>query len=161
MPEVTSDVSRKPSMINREEDRFGDSLRFSNGRFDLKVSASDTGGGMCIFDTIRTERGGPPLHFHESLDEWFYVTEGQFVIQVGENTYRLGPGDAILGPRGVPHAFTNVTETGRLLIVFQPAGTMEQFFRSGSILGEMTPEQFRVLSKEHGMEVVGPPLSID
>jgi hypothetical protein len=64
MPEVISDGPGKPHIINREEDRFGEPLRFSNGRFDLKVSASETRGGMCVFDTIRTERGGLDcLHF--------------------------------------------------------------------------------------------------
>ncbi|MCX5493248.1 cupin domain-containing protein [Kaistia dalseonensis] len=116
---------------------------------------------MCAFDTLRFERGGPPLHIHHDQDEWFFVREGEFLFQVGTERFRLGPGDSILGPRGVPHAFANWSPTGRLMVLFQPAGLMEAFFRAGSAIGKaMTPERFATLSREHGMEVVGPPLVI-
>jgi quercetin dioxygenase-like cupin family protein len=47
---------------------------------------------------------------------------------VGEDVFRLNAGDSVFGPRNVPHAFANVSDTGRLMIVYQPAGTIEQFF---------------------------------
>lgn len=141
-----------------DADRTGQPFRFLNGRFDCKVSGEDTAGGLCIFDTIRSERGGPALHVHDAQDEWFCVTEGQFDVQVGDTRHHLGPGDSILGPRGVPHAFANTTETGRLLVIFQPAGSMEEFFRAGSATGPMSPAAFAELSRLHGMTVVGPPL---
>ncbi|MEP7240637.1 MAG: cupin domain-containing protein [Devosia sp.] len=144
-----------------DEDRFGQSFRFLNGRFDRKVSSDQTSGGMCIFDTIRTEPGGPPLHVHAAQDEWFSVTEGEFDVRVGDETFHLLPGDSILGPRGIPHAFANTTPTGRITIIFQPAGSMEAFFAAGSQKGRpLTPPEFAALSAEHGMQVVGPPLPL-
>ena len=111
---------------------------------------------MCVMDTIRTGRGGPPLHLHHEQDEWFFVQEGTFRFQVGDATYELGPGGSVFGPRGLPHAFVNLTETGRLMIVFQPAGTMEAFFAAGS--PHPLSEEVKELSRQHGMDVVGPPL---
>lgn len=143
-----------------DEDSLGLPFRFLNGRFDRKVSSAQSAGGLCIFDTIRSERGGPPLHFHADQDEWFLVTEGEFAVRVGEETYHLGPGDSVFGPRRVPHAFANTTATGRLVVVFSPAGSMEAFFAAGSARGPMTPEEFAALSAEHGMTVIGPPLPI-
>jgi hypothetical protein len=58
----------------------------------------------------------------------------------------------------VPHAFINLTAPARLLIAFQPAGQMEAFFAKSLL--DPRSEEFRALSREHGKEVVGPPLSI-
>ncbi|MCF1710235.1 cupin domain-containing protein [Tabrizicola sp. J26] len=148
-------------VVRRDADRFDTPLHFLNGRFDLKVSARETGGALCVFDTVRTESGGPPLHIHFDQDEWFFVLEGEFILRVGEVTHRLGPGDSVFGPRGIPHAFANLSERARLVVLFQPAGTMEDFFREGSAKGKMTPQQFADLSAAHRMKVVGPPLPLD
>lgn len=140
------------------EDRFGAPHRFLNGRFDCKVSGKDTGGALAIFDTIRTEPGGPGLHYHHDQDEWFFVVEGEFVFRIGDDFHRLKAGDSILGPRRVPHAFVNVSHAGRLVIAYQPAGSMEEFFAEGARQSQMTEGVFEVLSRAHGMEAVGPPL---
>ncbi|MGV8953862.1 MAG: cupin domain-containing protein [Cypionkella sp.] len=132
-------------------------MTFLNGSFNTKVSAVDTGGALCVIDTVRTGRGGPPLHLHHEQDELFFVQEGEFRFQIGADNFELGPGDFIFGPRRVPHAFVNLSENGRLLIAFQPAGTMEAFFSAG--LRDPRSEEFIALSREHGMEVVGPPLT--
>ena len=63
----------------------------------------------------------------------------------------------MFGPRRVPHAFRNVTETARMMVTFQPALTMEEFFASQML--DPTSEAFRELSRKHGMDVVGPPLA--
>jgi mannose-6-phosphate isomerase-like protein (cupin superfamily) len=141
-------------------DRFGAGLFYLNGRFDCKVSSKDTKGNLCIYDTFRTTSGGPPLHVHHDQDEWFFVREGQFVFRVGDDTFQLNPGDSAFGPRKVPHAFVNVTETGTLMIAYQPAGTIEQFFLDGSLLSAPpTPAELQALYRRHGLEIVGDPLS--
>jgi mannose-6-phosphate isomerase-like protein (cupin superfamily) len=148
-------------VVDPEADRNGTPRFFLNGRFDCKVSGRETDGRLCIFDTVRTHRGGPPLHVHHDQEEWFFVREGEFLFQVGEEIVRLTQGCSILAPRGLPHAFANVSETGRLMIVFQPAGSMEAFFREGSLLDEPTREDLIELHRLHGMEVVGPSLRVD
>ncbi|MDB5587571.1 MAG: Cupin 2 conserved barrel domain protein [Devosia sp.] len=141
-----------------DQDRFGQPVTFLNGQFNTKVSGTDTGGALCMIDTVRTRRGGPPLHFHYEQDELFFVQEGDFRFLIGEELFDLKPGDFIFGPRRIPHAFANLSETGRLMVGFQPAGTMEAFFAAG--LRDPNSEAFRELSRAHGMEVVGPPLAL-
>lgn len=148
-----------PFTVRAEEDRFDKPISFLNGRFSCKVSSSDTAGALCIIDTVRVRRGGPPLHFHYEQDEWFLVQEGKFRFQIGDGTYELGPGDSTFGSRKIPHAFLNLSDSGRLLIAFQPAGMMEAFFAHELL--DPRSEEFRELSRRHGMEVVGPPLSLD
>ena len=147
-------------VVDPEAERNGTPRFFLNGRFDCKVSGQETDGRLSIFDTVRTHRGGPPLHYHHDQDEWFFVREGEFLFQVGEDTFRLREGDTILAPRGIPHAFANVSETGRLMIVFQPAGSMEEYFRARGT-GQHTEEELARLHRLHGMELVGPPLKVD
>lgn len=146
-------------LVRRDKDLHDAPLAFLNGAFHLKVGAAETAGGLCIYDTIRHEPGGPPLHMHADQDEWFLVTEGTFQVRVGDVVHTLEPGDSILGPRGIPHAFRNSSRTGRILVLFQPAGTMQDFFQEGSAINPMTPQAFAELSSRHGMKVVGPPLA--
>ena len=67
-----------------------------------KVSTSDTDGDLYIFDTTRIKEGGPPLHFHYSQDEWWYVIAGEFLIKVGDETHHAKPGDCVFGPGEFP-----------------------------------------------------------
>jgi mannose-6-phosphate isomerase-like protein (cupin superfamily) len=161
-PVVSAGRLGKGFHVSAGSDRFGAKLFYLNGRFDCKVSAKDTAGDLCIYDTFRTTRGGPPLHIHHDQDEWFFVREGQFVFQVGDDTFQLKPGDSVFGPRKVPHAFVNVTETGALMIAYQPAGTIEQFFLDGSLfLAPPTPTELQALYRKHRLEIVGPSLRVD
>ncbi len=146
-----------------QKDRYEEELLIMGGRFDLKVSGRDTGGDVCLYDTFRESKGGPALHRHHFQDEWFYVIRGEFIVQVGNDTLGLHPGDSAFAPRKVPHAFAKISEgEGQMLVLFQPAGSMEDFFKQMSKFGkEILPNQEVVMKQlwaDHGMEVIGPPL---
>jgi len=127
------------------------------------VSSRDTGGELCIYDTVRESKGGPALHRHHFQDEWFYVIRGEFIVQVGDDTLSLHPGDSALALRKIPHAFAKVSDgEGQMLVLFQPAGSMEDFFLQMSKLGKDIPKNQETVLKQlwadHGMEIIGPPL---
>ncbi|MBX9456673.1 MAG: cupin domain-containing protein [Rhizobium sp.] len=143
------------------EDRFGSPARFLNGRFDCKVSAVDTSGGMSVFDTFRDIQGGPPLHYHELQDEWFMVLEGEFLFQVGDNKFRAQPGDSVFGPRMVAHTFRSLTRQARMLVAYSPALRMEEFFRSGLGPNSAASAEFEALHRTHNITNVGPPLGAE
>lgn len=151
-------MSIGPVRVGREG--AGSAFRFMNGNFLVRVSTEASGGKLSVYDTERTNRGGPPRHFHLEQDEWFQVVEGVFDFEVDGIEYRLNPGDSILGPSGKTHAFTNVSEYGRLLLVFAPAGQMDAFFRLISELEDVSPEMFAEISADHGMVVNGQPLPV-
>jgi len=155
--------SRKGFRVGANEDRHGEELLIMGGSFDLKVSAKDTGGGFCLYDTTRHSKGGPALHLHHVEDEWFYVIRGEFIVRVGDETVRLRPGDSALAPRMIPHAFAKVSDDeGQMLIMFQPAGRMEDFFRQMAKMGPGIPRDqeaaFKELWARYDMELLGPPL---
>lgn len=155
--------SSKGFKVARGEDRFQEELNIMGGQFRRMVSAKDTGGELLIYDTVRQEKGGPAYHFHYHQDEWFYVMRGEFIVKVGEDTVHLKAGDSAFAPRMIPHAFAMVNEgEGQMMVLFQPAGSMEDFFREMSTVGKSIPKDQETKLKElwarHGMQIVGPPL---
>jgi mannose-6-phosphate isomerase-like protein (cupin superfamily) len=138
-------------------------IRFTRTVIDFKVSILDTDGGLAVCEITSLQKGGPARHLHHEQDEWFYVVEGEHVIEVGEERYELGPGDSVLAPRKVMHVWAHVEEgTGRLIAALQPAGEIEAFFEDLAKLSS-TPEreELRRVFSSHGMELAGPPLTIE
>src|SRR5690606_30745239 len=130
---------------------------------DLKVGSTDTAGGLAVFEQLgRSPNGGPPMHIHPGQDEFFHVLEGEYRFQVGEERLMAAPGDLVFLPRGVPHAFIQLSEHARMLVVYQPAGDMEGFFRETAAWTEPPgKEEVARVFAAHGMQVTGPPLAAD
>ncbi len=152
--------------VNAGEARFGEHYTMRGvtaNTLDIKISSLDTDGGIAVFEqTGHTFKGGPPLHIHPFQDEWFYVVEGEYLFQVGDDKFSLKAGDTIFLPRKVPHAFIQLTEKGRMVVSYLPAGKMEDFFKTTSQW--TTPpskEEVAQVFAEHDMQVVGPPLKAD
>jgi DNA-binding transcriptional MerR regulator len=146
------------------EDRFAEQINLRGEPSDCKVSARDTNGAMCIFEF--SGAAGGPRHLHASQDEWIYVLDGEVEIAVGDRTFIAGEGQSVFIPRATPHAWI-AAEGGRVRIldVFQPAGTMEEFYRELGRYNDGPPvhevlqiDGLRQLFATHGMELVGPPL---
>ncbi len=130
-------------------------------RIDAKLTPRETSGALYVIENVSRGPGGPPRHVHHEQDEWFFVLEGRYRIEVGEERFDLGPGDSILGPRAIAHVWAHVGEgVGRLLISFQPAGTMEEFFTALEAAGKRpSREALASLFDQHGMTLLGPPRS--
>ena len=76
----------------------------------IKAGAADTGGLFTFCDGVMPARTqGPALHVHYETDEFFYVTDGHLLVQVGQERHDLGPGSFAWLPRQVPHAYANVS----------------------------------------------------
>lgn len=152
----------KGFMVAAAKDRNDKSISLLEGDiFDCKVSTKDTNGDIYVFESKRIKEGGPAHHYHFTQDEWWYVLQGEFLIKVGETTYQAKAGDSVFGPRMIPHSFAKVGEgEAKLLMFFQPAGKMEEFFNKmsqglGKNLTEAEQDKFR---EDHGFKRVGPPI---
>jgi quercetin dioxygenase-like cupin family protein len=93
------------------------------------VSAGQTGGAFALVEhDLAPHCLGAPLHTHEREDEISYVLSGRLGVQLGDEVLEAGPGDTVVKPRGVPHAFWNAgDEPVRFLETITPAG-FEQYF---------------------------------
>ncbi len=64
-----------------------------------------------------------PVHTHRNEDEYSYVLSGRMGAIVGDEVVEAGPGELVVKPRGVPHAFWNAgDEEVRLLELISPGG---------------------------------------
>jgi quercetin dioxygenase-like cupin family protein len=148
------------------EARFGIHYKMKGvtlNTLDIKISGRDTENDLAVFEqTGLTPKGGPPLHIHPDQDEWFYVVEGEYLFQVGDDKYQMKPGDTIFLPRRVQHAFVQLTERGKMIVSYLPAGKMEAFFAAtDKWTSPPTKEEIAKVFADHDMQVVGPPLKID
>jgi mannose-6-phosphate isomerase-like protein (cupin superfamily) len=145
--------------VSSGKDRFGEHRGLGISHIDFKMASQDNSAIFILENTFHA-KGGPARHLHYDQDEWFYAVEGEFVIEVGQERFTLGPGDSLLAPRQVPHVWAYVGEAvGRMLIVFTPAGRMEAFFREVTKANAMPPQD-PALWRAHGMELLGPPLHV-
>ncbi len=130
---------------------------------DLKISGSDTDGGFAMFEQTSISQGrGTPLHVHHLQDEAFYVVDGAYYFQVGDDKFHAGAGDSVFLPMKVPHAWTQESEKGKMIVTFQPAGKMEEFFVTMAALDhEPAAKEIAQIFADNEMQVVGPPLKIE
>jgi mannose-6-phosphate isomerase-like protein (cupin superfamily) len=131
----------------------GERLAFGDGTVVIRTSAEATGGAITAFEEVPPLLD-TPLHVHSREDEFFYILEGEHVIQLGDEEFRLGPGEAMFLPRGVPHAQRRVVAgEGRLLVICIPGG-FERFFRDlaeADREGRLGPEAYAAASDKAGI----------
>jgi oxalate decarboxylase/phosphoglucose isomerase-like protein (cupin superfamily) len=92
------------------------------------------------------------VHTHTREDEWSFVLAGEVGVEIDGTTTVAGPGDLVLKPRGVPHAFWNAGDApARLLEVITPGG-FEDYFTA---LAQVLPDLARVaeLAQRYGLDV--------
>lgn len=166
MKSLTIMRTDKGFKVNSGEARFGIHYKMKGvtiNTLDVKISGKDTENDLAVFEqTGLTPKGGPPLHIHPNQDEWFYVIEGDYLFQVGEDKYQLKAGDTIFLPRKVQHAFVQLSEKGKMIVSYLPAGKMEEFFAvTDKWTSPPTKEEIAKVFTDHDMQVVGAPLKVD
>jgi len=146
-------------LVPANEDQFGEHRGLGVSAITFKVTPKD-GDGVFIIENTFHEKGGPAKHLHYHQDEWFFAVEGEFILEVGHEKFKLTPGDSILAPRNIPHVWAYTGNTlGKMLIAFMPAGKMESFFREVTKANAMPPQDPE-LWRSHGMELLGLPLKV-
>lgn len=123
------------------------------------LAGEDATGGAAAFmvHPLAPQALGSPLHTHRHEDEWSYVLEGEVGVQIGDETWVTGPGDLVLKPRGVPHAFWNPGDVpARLLEVATPGGFERYFTRLAGVLAKGPEPDMAALAAvadDFGLEV--------
>src|SRR5271166_3822452 len=95
----------KAALVPEGEDRQGEHHNIGISTTDFKVLTQDSSGALFLFEHTNHKKGGPPRHLHHNEDEWFYVLEGAYIVEVGSDRFHLKAGDSILAPRELPHAW--------------------------------------------------------
>jgi quercetin dioxygenase-like cupin family protein len=128
-------------------------LTFGELTIGITATAESTGGAMSVIEEL-PPLADTPLHVHANEAELFYPLEGEHVIQLGDEEKRIGPGDSLWAPPGVPHAQRRVVPgEGRMLIAIVPGG-FEGFFRELAQAekdGTLGPEAYAAASERYGI----------
>lgn len=123
----------------------------------FKALGSQTGGAFALMEQKVPPGHGPRKHVHRREEESFYILEGEFGFEVGDQQFVAGPGTFVLGPRDIPHRFWNAGSTeGRFLLIISPPG-LEPFFEEFSrVLAESPGDLARqvAVAARYGLEFV-------
>lgn len=126
----------------------------------LRVFGRDTNGTLAVVESHDSQGGGPPPHIHHREDETFQILEGDYEFMVAGKTISAKAGDTLFAPRGIPHTYRCVSQSGgKLSVVLTPSG-FENFFAE---IGAMSPQEQqdipRVMevAKRYGLEFLPPP----
>ena len=123
-----SGMSGKAFVLKSGLSRFGVPTPFMGvNPNDLKLSTKDTLGKLSAFEYVGTQKTGPSLHAHLSQDEMFYVLEGRYIFQLGEEKQLLEAGDLIFLPRTIKHSWVQVSDSGQMFYFLQPAGKIQRY----------------------------------
>jgi mannose-6-phosphate isomerase-like protein (cupin superfamily) len=146
-------------------------LWFLNSLVTVHVSHDQGTDGLSVLESLAPYGDSPPMHVHHAEDELFHVLEGQLRLRAADTDVRIGPGQAMLAPQGVPHTYRVESPQGARYLVITRRGDFERLMRDVARpaarpelpdpQGPPTPEQAQALAaaaRRHGIELVGPPL---
>ena len=146
-------------------------LWFLDTLVSVRISESADSDGVSVLEHHAPHGDSPPLHLHRTEDEIFHVLEGELRFQAEGEEQRLGAGEIVLVPKGVPHTYRVESPQGARWLTTTARGDFERFVRSMSRVAERaelpepaghpTPEMEESLAaaaRKYGIELVGPPL---
>ena len=122
------------------------------------ISSADTAGAFAIVEApINPRTLAGPLHTHHNEDALWYVIDGEFGAQVGDEEIHEGPGALVFAPRGIPHTYWNPGSTpARYLEMAWPAGLERYLERIGRMVADPGPEllgEIDKVSDQFGVEM--------
>jgi len=144
----------------------------------LLLPSAATNGQVAVVEHPLAPRAlGALVHTHRNEDEYSLVLEGRIGVEIGGETLEAGPGDVVVKPRGIPHAFWNPTgEPARVLELIVPGGFEAYFAELAAVFSrpgppdlaaigavaaryelELDPGSIPRLAEAHGLDVAGPP----
>jgi quercetin dioxygenase-like cupin family protein len=95
----------------------------------VRLRGEDSVGELAVIEEVLgADFEGPPLHVHPSFGEGFYVLEGELTFRLEDETVSGGPGTFVFAPRGVPHAFANLSGSRARTLVFCAPSVLERYF---------------------------------
>ena len=139
-----------------------DTLDWNGTLYRTILATADTGGAMCVLDSVTPPGFGPPIHVHANEDETFVILSGELEFFLAGERFTKGPGETAHIPRGTEHTFLTIgDQPSRHLVILTPGG-FEGFFREMAEGSCRIPEDMPAVlqsAEKHGMAFTGPPLT--
>ena len=113
----------------------------------------------------------PALHVHDSLDDTWYILDGEMVVRCGDDTLVVGAGYWVSMPRGVPHTFRVVGDQDARILLVHDNASFRDFIRALGVpaAAYVVPAQpvfpamdeLARVARAHDLTPIGPPMSAD
>jgi mannose-6-phosphate isomerase-like protein (cupin superfamily) len=113
----------------------------------------------------------PPLHIHETLDDTWYILEGEMVVRCGDDVSTVGAGYWVSMPRGVPHTFVVVGDRDARILLVHDNTSFRDFILdlavpAGAHVVPPEPvfpamEELARAASSHDLSPIGPPMSVE
>lgn len=104
------------------------------------LSTAADAAGASSFEFLAQPGWDTGSHVHASIQEQFYVLDGQMELRAGAEIIEAGPGTFVAVPTGMAHAFANRSDTpARMLLVCTPPGHERYFAELAALLGRDGP----------------------
>ncbi len=81
-----------------------------------------------LAEAVVPEGGVTERHYHQLSEEFYYLLEGQAVMEIEGEEREVGPGDAIVIPAGSWHQITGITEVRFLCCCSPPYSHEDTYF---------------------------------
>lgn len=118
---------------------------------DHTVKSVHMGTGICSL----ADGGVIEPHLH-SFEETFFILEGELIVQIGDESYRLGAGNYGLIPTGTKHSWRNAGDVpARWLEMQSPQPRPADYGQDTFFVGGTVPEDAPRFGTDTASEVVG------
>ena len=137
--------------------------------FELLLPTDAVQGELTVMRVHQPPGIATPLHRHTNESELFFLLAGEMDYEADGELYRLGAGDLIWLPQGLPHRFRIRGDEPADILALAAPGGLDDMYRSVGVPAaeRRIPDEYpaepelarwRVAGAEHGLEVLGPPL---
>jgi mannose-6-phosphate isomerase-like protein (cupin superfamily) len=112
--------------------------------------------GASTFEFLAVPGWDTGSHLHSTVQEQFYVLDGEMEIRAGDRLIAAHPGTFVNVPTGVVHAFANRGKApARMLLVCTPPGH-ERYFADLARDGAPDPDEIASLRARYDTTQVSP-----
>ena len=140
---------------------------------DLLVIEHRSAPGMetVVLEMTLPVGSSPPLHVHHTLDDTWYILDGNMVMRCGDDMLVVGAGHWVSMPRGVPHTFRVIGDREARILLVHDNASFRGLIRELGVpaaahvvpaqpIFPSTDEVARV-ARSHDLMVIGPPMSVE
>ena len=145
-------------------------LWFQDVLVRVGISFGDGADSISVLEFSARPGANTPLHVHHTHDEAFHVLEGEVTWYIANKNLRVGPGETLLAPKGIPHYYRVTSPGGARWLAITSGPDFEGFVRALARpaespdlpppMGPLSPEAMGALrraARAHGIEVLGRP----
>ena len=126
----------------------------SQGGTTVRISSRQTEDAYCVCEMTTMPGDGVSLHVHDRDEEFYYILEGAYQMQAGDERFMAEAGSLVVIPRDVPHQFRNAGNVpARALMIFRPGGFDElgEEMRQAAAAGTLDTKQRQEIFTKWGV----------